>query len=72
MVVGVVSGGLRVMLWGRKLQCALMGGLITDVRAGRSRVLVVRGEPGIGKSALLESAADTAPDFQVARAEGVE
>src|SRR5262249_26848460 len=33
---------------------------------------IVRGEPGIGKTALLEYAADTAPDFQAARAEGVE
>jgi DNA-binding CsgD family transcriptional regulator len=33
---------------------------------------VVRGEPGIGKTALLSYAADTAPDFQVIRAEGVE
>jgi len=55
------------MLWGRKLPCAVLYGLIADVRAGRSRVLVVRGEPGIGKTALLGYAADAAPDFQVAR-----
>src|SRR5215469_4202245 len=60
------------MLWGREQQCALLGGLIAEARAGRSRVLVVRGEPGIGKTALLEYASDTAPGFQVARAEGVE
>src|SRR5215469_8164087 len=60
------------MLWGREQQCALLGGLIADARAGRSRVLVVRGEPGIGKTALLEYAADTAPGFLVARTEGVE
>jgi DNA-binding CsgD family transcriptional regulator len=34
--------------------------------------MVVRGEAGIGKTALLTYAADTAPDFQVARAEGVQ
>lgn len=66
------SWGLGVMLWGRGQECALLGELIADARAGRSRVLVVRGEPGIGKTALLENAADTAADFQVARAEGVE
>jgi DNA-binding CsgD family transcriptional regulator len=46
--------------------------MLADVRAGGSRALVVRGEPGIGKTALLSYAADTAPDFQVARAGGVE
>src|SRR6266851_3750247 len=71
MAVGVVTGGV-VMLWGRKLPCAVLYGLIADVRAGRSRVLVVRGEPGIGKTALLGYAVDAAPDFQVARAVGVE
>jgi hypothetical protein len=33
---------------------------------------VVRGEAGIGRTALLNYAADTASDFLVARAEGVE
>jgi DNA-binding CsgD family transcriptional regulator len=60
------------MLWGRRQQCRALDGLLADVRAGRSRVLVVRGEPGIGKTALLSYAAETAPDFRVARAEGVE
>jgi predicted ATPase len=61
-----------VTLWGRREQCEVLDGLLADVRAERSRVLVVRGEPGIGKSALLGYAADTAQDFQVAQAEGVE
>jgi DNA-binding CsgD family transcriptional regulator len=61
-----------VTLWGRGQQCGVLDGLLADVRAGRSRVLAVRGEPGIGKSALLGYAADTASDFRVARAEGVE
>jgi DNA-binding CsgD family transcriptional regulator len=61
-----------VTLWGRREQCIALDGLLADVRAGRSRALVVRGEPGIGKTALLEYAADTAQDFRVARAEGVE
>jgi hypothetical protein len=60
------------MLRGRKQQCEALDGLLTDVRAGRSRTLVVRGEPGIGKTALLSYLADTAPDFQVARTAGVE
>src|SRR5712691_13213049 len=64
--------GRRVMLWGRRQQCEALDGLLADVRAGRSRVLVIGGEPGIGKTALLGYAADMAQDFQVARAEGVE
>jgi DNA-binding CsgD family transcriptional regulator len=61
-----------VTLWGRRKQCDALDGLLADARAGRSRALVVRGEPGIGKTALLKYAADTALDFQVARAVGVE
>jgi DNA-binding CsgD family transcriptional regulator len=61
-----------VTLWGRREQCAAVDALLAQVRAGRSRALVVRGEAGIGKTALLRYAADTARDFQVARTEGVE
>ena len=42
------------------------------VRGGQSSVLVVRGEPGIGKTALLDYAADSAFGFRVVRAVGVE
>ncbi len=59
-------------LWGRRQQCEVLDGLLAEVRAGRSRALVVRGAPGIGKTALLGYAAETAQDFQVARAEGIE
>ncbi len=59
-------------LWGRRQQCRALDGVLAEVRAGRSRVLVVRGEPGIGKTAVLGYAAETAPDFRLARAEGVE
>jgi DNA-binding CsgD family transcriptional regulator len=60
-----------VTLWGRRQQFRALDELLADVRAGRSRVLVIRGEPGIGKTALLGYEADTAQDFQVARADGV-
>jgi AAA ATPase domain len=60
------------MLWGRRQQCRVLDELLAEVRAGRSRALVVRGQPGIGKTALLGYAAETAQDFQVARAVGVE
>jgi hypothetical protein len=49
-----------------------MDGLLAEVRAGRSRVLAVRGEAGIGKTALLGYTAEAAQDFRVARAEGIE
>ena len=71
-MAGSPSKGCRVTLWGRRQQCEALDGLLAEVRAGRSRALVVRGEPGIGKTALLGYAADTAPDFRMARAEGVE
>jgi predicted ATPase len=60
------------MLRARARQCMALDELLAEVRAGRSRALVVRGEAGIGKTALLSYAADAAPDFLVARAEGVE
>jgi predicted ATPase len=40
------------MIRGRRQQRSTLDGLLADLRAGRSRVLVVRGEPGIGKTAL--------------------
>jgi DNA-binding CsgD family transcriptional regulator len=46
--------------------------LVNAVRAGGSRVLVVRGEPGVGKSALLDYLAGHAPGCRVVRAAGVE
>src|SRR6478672_451936 len=46
--------------------------LMNDARNGRSAVLVVRGEAGIGKSALLRAVAEQASGFQVAQISGVE
>ena len=46
--------------------------LVAGVQAGQSRVLVLRGEAGVGKSALLEHLAANAPGCQIARAAGVE
>ncbi len=70
--IELASEWRRIMLRGRGQQCETLDGLLADVRAGRSRALVVRGEPGIGKTALLGYAAETAQDFQLARAVGVE
>jgi DNA-binding CsgD family transcriptional regulator len=60
--------GLR----GRGGECGALDRLVTDARAGRSGVLVLRGEAGAGKSALLEFVAARAPDCRIARAAGVE
>src|SRR5271166_991703 len=60
------------MLRGRSQQVEALDELLADVRTGHSRALVVHGEPGIGKTALLNHAAGAAADFQVAQGDGVE
>ncbi|MDT5276804.1 MAG: hypothetical protein QOG95_3736, partial [Mycobacterium sp.] len=47
-------------LMGRHIECGLLDRLIDAVRAGESRALVVRGEPGVGKTALLDYLVDHA------------
>ena len=59
-------------LLGRADECALLDGLIDDIRRGESRSLVLRGEAGIGKTALLEHLVESASDLTVVRAVGVE
>ena len=59
-------------LTGRHGEREALDGLIDAVRAGQSRVLVVRGEPGVGKTALLEYVAGQASGCRVARAAGVQ
>src|SRR5580700_10717500 len=56
----------------RRGERGVLDQLINAVRAGGSRVLVVRGEPGVGKSALLDYLAGRASGCRVARAAGVE
>jgi DNA-binding CsgD family transcriptional regulator len=59
-------------LHGRRGECEMLDRLVADVRAGHSRVLVLRGEPGTGKTALLDYLARRAADCHVARVTGVE
>jgi DNA-binding CsgD family transcriptional regulator len=68
----VPGSGPRTELLGRDSECALLDGLIRDIRRGKSRCLVLRGEAGIGKTALLEYLIAAAPDLMVVRAVGVE
>jgi DNA-binding CsgD family transcriptional regulator len=60
------------ILAGRGTECARLDELLAAARSGQSEVLVVRGEPGIGKSGLLEYAAERAVDCRVIRAIGAE
>jgi DNA-binding CsgD family transcriptional regulator len=60
------------MLRGRRTECEALDRLLDAVRAGESRALVVRGEPGVGKTALLEYAVEQASGCRVVRAAGVQ
>lgn len=60
------------MLIGRTRECALLDRTLATVRTGQSVVFVLRGEPGVGKTALLEYAAERADGCRVVRALGVE
>src|SRR5246127_958570 len=60
------------VLLGRQRERQALDSLMEDLRSGRGWALVVRGEAGVGKSALLEYGAGAAPDMRVVRASGVE
>jgi DNA-binding CsgD family transcriptional regulator len=60
------------MLLDRLPERAALSQLLDAARAGRSGVLVMRGEPGVGKTALLEYAIESAAGLRVARVAGVE
>src|SRR6476659_7062987 len=62
----------RRRLRGRSREREQLGRLLAGIRSGRSGVLVVRGEAGIGKTALLEQLVEQAEGCVVARATGVQ
>ena len=68
----LAAAGRRAPLRGRAEECGLLDGLVADVRRGEGRSLVVRGEAGIGKTALLRYLIESASDMTVVRAVGVE
>ena len=70
--VRVASGRPGGQLRGRQAECEALDLLLDRLRAGQSCVLVLRGEAGSGKTALLEYAARSASGCRVARAAGVE
>ncbi len=59
-------------LRGRRRECEALDRLLDSVRAGQSQVLVLRGEAGAGKTALLAYMLERASGFRIAQAAGVE
>ena len=60
------------VLRGRAHELRTLGRLLDEVRGGQSAVIVIRGEPGVGKTALLRHAAEQASQFRVAHISGIE
>src|ERR671938_623417 len=62
----------RALLVGRERERARIDGLLQAGRSGRSAALLIRGEPGIGKSALVDYARRSAAGMVLLEARGVE
>src|ERR671911_192324 len=60
------------MLYGRDAERSVVTALLDAARDSRSGVLVLRGQAGAGKSALLQDAVEQASDLQVLEARGIE
>ena len=63
---------LAVRLHGRRTECEFLDAALAEAREGRSRVVVLRGEAGAGKSVLLNYAVRRADGCRVATAVGIE
>lgn len=63
---------MGAMLFGREAERARIAALLDEARLGQSGVLVLRGEAGVGKSALLEAARDLADGMTVLGGCGIE
>src|SRR5215217_5455738 len=66
------AAGQQPIPSGRADECALLDTLVDGIRRGEGRSIVVRGEAGIGKTALLEYLVGSVSDLAVLRAVGVE
>ena len=66
-----VLGSGRALL-GREREREALDGLLDGARTARGGVMVIHGEAGVGKTALLEYAVEAAPEFRIARTVGVE
>ena len=60
------------MLLNREQELQFIDGLLADVRAGEGGAFVLRGDPGIGLTSLLDYAGGAASDLRVIRVPGVE
>jgi tetratricopeptide (TPR) repeat protein len=68
----MTSGAATRGLHGRVKECTVLEKMVADVRAGRGRALLIRGDAGVGKSALLDYVERRSTGCTVARATGVE
>jgi DNA-binding CsgD family transcriptional regulator len=68
----MVTRASAVQLLGRRRERDVLDRMLESARDGHGGVLALYGEPGVGKTALLEYALEAAADFRVARAIGVE
>src|SRR5690348_17231690 len=66
----LLRSGRRLL--GRDHECEVLDRLLNGVRTGEGGVLVMHGEVGVGKTALLEYAVEAAGEFRIARTIGVE
>src|SRR6478609_11896823 len=66
------SPGPGQRLRGRASECLALQGLISTVRSGSCQVLVLRGEAGVGKTALLEYTSELASGFRTVQVAGVQ
>ncbi len=60
------------MLYGRRAECDMLDNLLQDARRGHSGYLVLAGEAGIGKTALLRYTAERAHEARILQVRGVE
>jgi DNA-binding CsgD family transcriptional regulator len=66
------SSAPELELRGRRTQCQVLDRLVASARSGESKVLVLRGDAGVGKTVLLDYLADSASGCRIARVAGDE
>src|SRR4051812_40050193 len=68
----LVTGRRQLSLRGRSHECGVLDRLVAEVSGGRSGTVVLRGEAGVGKTALLDYVVESASGLTVVRSIGVE